>query len=95
MAADATAIREAERLRAVARRSREKKQETKMNEAQIKHMVERFLNWRLPSDFSPDGGISFERRVYENAPREPSGTNLLDWTQAEAMVRHMIDGLPL
>lgn len=29
-------------------------------EAQIKHMVERFLNWRLPENFNPDAGISFE-----------------------------------
>lgn len=65
--------------------------------AQIKHMVDRFLSWKLPENFSPDGGVSFEPlgnkgTTYE-FKREPSGTNLLDATQAEAMVRHMIDGL--
>ncbi len=36
-----------------------------MNEDQIKHMVDRFLSWRLPENFRP-----------------------------EAMVRHMIEGMP-
>ncbi|MDE2107095.1 MAG: hypothetical protein KGL39_58350 [Patescibacteria group bacterium] len=69
-----------------------------MSEAQIKHMVDRFLCWRLPDDFSPDAGISFKRTHSENTPwagrHEPVGTNLLSATQAEAMVRHMIEGLP-
>lgn len=69
-----------------------------MTESQIKHMVSRFLSWKLPQNFSPDGGISFKREFNENTPHpmkhEPSGTNLLDATQAEAMVRHMLDGLP-
>lgn len=69
-----------------------------MTEDQIKHMVDRFLNWKLPENFNPDGGISFVR--YGNIgtehqyKREPSGTNLIDAAQADAMVRHMIDGLP-
>jgi hypothetical protein len=66
-----------------------------MTNDQIKHMVSRFLAWKLPHNFSPDGGITAERPNY--APGvvwEPTGTNLLDWTQAEAMVRHMLDGLP-
>lgn len=69
-----------------------------MTEDQIKHMVSRFLAWKLPENFSPDGGISFKREFNENTPHpmkaEPSGTNLLDATQAEAMVRHMLEGLP-
>src|ERR1700748_3213248 len=48
---------------------------------QIKHMVERFLRWRLPEDFHPDGGISFEKSGSAGTPyehrREPVGTNLL------------------
>ncbi|EHK56853.1 hypothetical protein [Allomesorhizobium alhagi] len=64
---------------------------------QIKHMVGRFLGWKLPENFSPDGGISFKREFNENTPypmkHEPVGTNLLDAIQAEAMVRHMIKGL--
>jgi len=69
-----------------------------MNDEQIKHMVNRFLMWRLPENFNPDGGISFKRVVNENTayPRksEPVGTNLFDYTQAKEMVSHMIDGMP-
>jgi len=69
-----------------------------VDEAQIDHMVHRFLAWKLPENFNPDGGISFKKMFNEHTAHpmkaEPSGTNLLDWTQAQAMVRHMIDGLP-
>lgn len=69
-----------------------------MTDAQIKHMAEQFLRWKLPPNFSPDGGITFEKLAnvgtqYEST-REPVGTNLFDYTQADAMVRHMLDGLP-
>jgi hypothetical protein len=68
-----------------------------MTEDQIKHMVGRFLVWKLPENFTPDGGISFEKTFNKGTPHErnhePSGTNLFDGTQAEAMVRHMIAGL--
>lgn len=70
-----------------------------MDEAQIKHMVNRFLGWRLPDNFNPDGGISFKPTFNDHLPtpmrHEPCGTNLFDATQAEAMVRHMIEGLTL
>jgi hypothetical protein len=69
-----------------------------MTEDQIKHMVDRFLSWKLPENFNPDGGVSFKKTFNEHTPRpakhEPSGTNLLDATQATAMVRHMLEGLP-
>jgi hypothetical protein len=62
------------------------------------HMINRFLGWNLPENFRPDGGISFARYGNEGTDnqftRRPVGTNLLDATQAEAMVRHMLDGLP-
>jgi hypothetical protein len=70
---------------------------------QIKHMVDRFLGWRLPEHFHPDTGISFnpEYNVEFNAARgkpperhQPTGTCLFDAQQAEAMVRYMIEGLP-
>lgn len=65
-----------------------------MTESQIKHMVNRFLNWQLPENFNPDGGISFQPIGNENTPHEyrhnPTGTNLLDAVQAEAMIRHII-----
>ncbi len=69
-----------------------------LTEAQIKHMVGRFLNWRLPENFNPDGGISFERFGNKGTAHQyehnPSGTNLLDAVQAEAMVRYMIEEIP-
>jgi len=69
-----------------------------MTEDQIKHMVDRFLGWRLPEDFQPDAGISFKPDFNENTPfpmkHQPSGTNLFDARQTEAMVRCMIEGLP-
>lgn len=69
-----------------------------MTDEQIKHMVNRFLIWRLPDNFNPDGGITFKRLFNENTSHpmkhEPVGTNLLDYTQAEEMIRYMVDGLP-
>lgn len=69
-----------------------------MNDAQVKHMVARFLTWRLPENFCPDAGISFKAEFNEHTAwpmkHEPIGTNLFDATQAEAMIRHLIEGLP-
>jgi len=65
-----------------------------MTDAEIKQMVSRFLAWKLPPDFSPDGGITFKATFNENTPwpmrAEPSGTNLLNFPQAEAMIRHIL-----
>lgn len=70
-----------------------------LSDEQIKHMVSRFLNWRLPDNFNPDCGISFTRDYNTATPwpakHEPVGTNLFDYNQAEAMVRHMLEGLPV
>lgn len=69
-----------------------------MTDEQIKHMVDRFLGWKLPADLAPDGGLTFKRYgnpgIRYEYKNEPTGTNLLDVTQAEAMVRYMIEGLP-
>lgn len=74
-----------------------------MTDDQIKHMVDRFLQWRLPENFRPDAGITFEPEFNKewNAKQgkppqrhEPMGTNLFCADQAEAMVRHMIEGMP-
>lgn len=69
-----------------------------MTDEQIKHMVNRFLGWRLPETFNPDGGVSFKATYNEGTPYEgryqPSGTNLFNYTQAEAMIRHLVEGLP-
>ena len=69
-----------------------------MTDEQIKHMVDRFLAWRLPENFNPDAGISFEPDYNVNTSHpmrhEPIGTNLFDATQADQMVRYMLEGLP-
>lgn len=61
---------------------------------QIKTMVDRFLAWQLPDNFSPDGGISFKRSSYgETVYPMPIGTNLFDASQATDMVRHIAEGI--
>ena len=71
------------------------KETPKMTEEQIKHMVNRFLGWRLPTPWHPDNGISYVRPNYTpNIDAMLTGTNLFDATQADAMVRYMIDGMP-
>lgn len=66
-----------------------------MTEEQIKSMVDRFLQWKLPEDFAPDNGISFKRDFNEHTAHpmkhEPTGTNLLTAAQAEAMIRFITD----
>ena len=69
-----------------------------MRDNQIKYMVNRFLSWRLPENFNPDAGISFKPDFNEHTSwpmrHEPTGTNLFDYTQAEEMIRYLIDGMP-
>lgn len=65
-----------------------------MTDDQIKYMANRFLAWRLPADFLPDNGISYARPNYApSVDATPVGTNLLNATQAEAMVRFIVEGL--
>lgn len=68
-----------------------------MTDDQIKRMAARFLMWKLPLEFSPDCGISFKPEFNENTPlpmrHEPTGTNLLNAEQAEAMIRFLVEGL--
>jgi hypothetical protein len=63
-----------------------------MNDEQIKHMVDRFLGWKLPKDFQPDAGIRFTKPQREDW--WPVGTNLFTATQATHMVLNMIKDLP-
>lgn len=67
-----------------------------MTDEQIKKMANRFLQWKLPADFNPDNGISFDKLASAGAShesiREPVGTNLFTAVQAEAMVRFMVAG---
>ena len=76
----------------------ERKLDAMQAERQIKSMVDRFLGWKLPENFSPDGGISFQKTANENTSHErknePTGTNLFDALQAEEMVRYMLAAHP-
>jgi hypothetical protein len=76
-----------------------REREKEMRADQIKYMVNRFLGWKLPDNFNPDGGISFNKTFNEHTTHpmkhEPTGTNLLDFTQAEEMVRYLVDGMPV
>lgn len=69
-----------------------------MSKEQIKHLVDRFLRWKLPENFRPDAGVSFKAAYNEHTAHPmkhaPVGTNLLDADQAEAMVRYMVESLP-
>ena len=56
----------------------------------VKKMVDRFLSWKLPKDFSPDCGISFEKHKYANHLFEPIGTNLFTADQAKEMFEYCI-----
>ena len=65
----------------------------------IKAMVDRFLRWKLPKDFSPDAGISFhaeynvEYMAKQGKPpcrHEPIGTNLFSADQARAMLEYVM-----
>jgi len=57
-------------------------------------MVTRFLCWKLPEHFNPDGGISFVRDYNQNTPypakHEPIGTNLFTADQAREMLEHVL-----
>jgi len=61
---------------------------------EVAAMASRFLQWKLPADFAPDGGISFKAEFNEGTAHpmryEPVGTNLFNAAQAEAMVRHIL-----
>jgi len=62
---------------------------------QIDQMVNAFLCWKLPQTFNPDCYISFapkpDFRGYP--PTWPVGTNLFSYTEAKAMVEHMVAAL--
>ena len=61
-----------------------------MDKQQIEHMVSRFLGWKLPEDFSPDGGVSYDKP----STWYPVGTNLLTATQAREMIEYITSELP-
>lgn len=55
----------------------------------VNAMVDRFLGWKLPEDFYPDAGISFDRE-YAAKWGMPSGTNLFHAGQAQAMFEYVL-----
>jgi len=58
-------------------------------------MVKRFLRWRLPENFSPDGGIRYVPYPPNiEMGHGPIGTNLLDYNQAKIMIQTITFGLP-
>ena len=63
-----------------------------VREPDIQAMVSRFMEWELPDDFLPDGGIRFAPVTLPNGEVAfwPTGTNLLDAEQAEQMIRHIL-----
>jgi hypothetical protein len=54
----------------------------------IAEMVNRFLAWKLPSDFAPDHGITY--KPITEPWWGPTGTNLFNATQAKAMFEYCI-----
>lgn len=62
----------------------------------IAQAVTRFLSWKLPKDFRPDGGMVFiptRGRGY-NSPHWPIGTNLFNAEQAREMLRYALAAAP-
>lgn len=55
-------------------------------------MVSRFLSWKLPKDFHPDGGMAFipTKRYGYDTPHWPTGTNLFNATQARDMLKQVL-----
>ncbi len=61
-------------------------------EAYYKAMVDKFLCWMLPKDFSPDAGISFKPTKPDGFGTHlwPVGTNLLTAEQAKTMFKQCV-----
>ncbi len=67
------------------------KEENKLPDVHV--MVNKFLGWRLPKDFCPDGGISFDGRKGDEFNKNlswPIGTNLLTADQAREMILFLL-----
>lgn len=65
------------------------------NNPHMQAMLDRFLGWKLPSDFGPDAGISFAPTVFQKNGIHPwpTGTNLLNSEQARAMLEYCTTGI--
>lgn len=62
-----------------------------MNDRQIEKIVNKFLTWQLPKDFSPDCGINFTPPP-KDSPEYfwPVGTNLFTAEQAKNMIKYIL-----
>ena len=56
----------------------------------IDALVNRFLCWKLPKDFAPDGYINFDKDACVARNDWPTGTNLLHAGQAAEMFEHCL-----
>ena len=56
--------------------------------------VNRFLGWKLPSNFFPDCYITFDKNNPNLNYSWPSGTNLLSYPQAKAMLEYVLGVTP-
>ena len=63
------------------------KDRDKMN---IQKAVNKFLGWKLPKDFYPDNGISFDKKYEHDSIHYPIGTNLFTADQAKAMFEYCL-----
>lgn len=60
-----------------------------MTQNEIAEMANKFLQWKLPSTFNPDYGISFNSM---NGQLKPIGTNLFTCDEAKQMIEFILDG---
>lgn len=61
-----------------------------VNGVELDEMTNRFLAWKLPADFAPDGGVARTESFSEHT----SGTNVLNYDQAREMLRHVVSECP-
>lgn len=64
--------------------------EVQQRPQRIMKMINRFLTWHLPPGFDPDCYVSFDRVKALTNSGWPMGTNLLNASQARAMIEHML-----
>jgi hypothetical protein len=62
-----------------------------ISEERLRKMVDRFIGWKIPQSFGPDGYITFDREKAKASVYWPTGTNLLSCTEAEEMLRYMLE----
>lgn len=59
----------------------------KEQQVDVSHMVDRFIGWKFPDNFNPDGGIRFTPPTKWGG--WPTGTNMLDAVQAKEMFEYV------